>query len=75
MCGFLVRVSKQYHSEFDVALDAIKHRGPDGSKIMNIAVKDWCVELGHVRLSVIDTSTRADQPFVSEDGLVTLVFN
>ena len=75
MCGFLVRVSKQFHSEFDVALDAIKHRGPDGSNIMNIAVKDWCVELGHVRLSVIDTSTRADQPFVSEDGLVTLVFN
>lgn len=75
MCGFLVRVSKQAHAEFDVALDSIKHRGPDGSKIINIAVKDWCVELGHVRLSVIDTSTRADQPFVSEDGLVTLVFN
>ena len=31
--------------------------------------------LGHRRLSIIDTTTNSDQPFVSGDGKFILVFN
>ncbi|NOY75086.1 MAG: asparagine synthase (glutamine-hydrolyzing) [Kiritimatiellaeota bacterium] len=53
------------------ALDALAHRGPDASG-------EWrgeAVALGHRRLSVIDLSPEANQPFVNEDGSVRLVAN
>jgi len=51
--------------------DIIAHRGPDGEG-------QWCkgpVGLGHRRLSIIDLSHEADQPMVSGDGQVAIVFN
>src|SRR4051812_9693930 len=53
------------------ALDALAHRGPDGSGI-------WLgrdVALGHRRLAVIDLSARANQPMTNEDETVRVVFN
>ena len=55
------------------ALDAIAHRGPDARGI-HIS-PDRSFALGHVRLSVIDTSSAANQPFWSECGRHVLVFN
>lgn len=52
-------------------LDKMAHRGPDASGV-------WLgknVVLGHRRLSIIDLSTSANQPFHSHDGRYTLVFN
>ena len=51
--------------------DILEHRGPDDSGLYinnNIG-------LGHRRLSIIDTSTAGHQPFISENGRYTIVFN
>ena len=49
----------------------IAHRGPDAEGIW---LHDFCV-LGHRRLSIIDTSAAGNQPFQSEDRILTVVFN
>jgi len=53
-------------------LEAQKHRGPDFTA-------DWEIEgkiaLGHNRLSIIDLSSNANQPFTSECRNFILVFN
>jgi asparagine synthase (glutamine-hydrolysing) len=53
------------------ALAALAHRGPDQQG-------DWFdadVYVGHRRLSILDLSERARQPFVSEDGVVVVAVN
>ena len=51
--------------------DAIHHRGPDASAVH----ADGPAVFGHARLAIINLSTDANQPMVSADGQVTLVFN
>lgn len=48
-------------------LSAIKHRGPDASKI-HVSGNNI---LGHNRLSIIDLDTRSDQPFYYKDLVLT----
>ncbi len=51
--------------------DALKHRGPDN-------LGSWCNEsiaFGHARLSIIDLSESANQPFISACGNYTIIFN
>ena len=55
------------------ALQSIKHRGPDATGIYFQPGQPFA--LGHVRLSVIDTSASADQPFCSDCGRYCIVFN
>lgn len=50
-----------------------RHRGPDGSGVW--LSKDGKVGLGHQRLSIIDLSSNAKQPFLSTDRKQILVFN
>ncbi len=50
---------------------ALRHRGPDADGIFLAGN----VGLGHRRLTVIDTSTEANQPFFNEAGDVVLIFN
>lgn len=53
------------------ALQEIKHRGPD-----NLSHKVYSkFALAHARLSVIELSDSANQPFSSEDGRFHLIFN
>ncbi len=47
------------------------HRGPDFSDIY----VDKDVALGHNRLSIIDLDKKANQPFLSQDKQVVLVYN
>ena len=49
----------------------MQHRGPDSQGVF----VNGPVGLAHRRLKIIDLSSAADQPFKSEDGNVTLVFN
>ena len=49
------------------------HRGPD-HQIAWTADHD-SIALGHARLSIIDLSASANQPFFSEDGRYALVYN
>jgi asparagine synthase (glutamine-hydrolysing) len=51
--------------------DALHHRGPDASGVH----QSGPAVLGHARLSIIDLSTDANQPMLSADGQVVLVFN
>lgn len=67
MCGILgtydIKVSDD---QFATMSEAIAHRGPDADGTWESA--DGRVRLGHRRLSIIDLSAAANQPFV-KDGL------
>jgi asparagine synthase (glutamine-hydrolysing) len=54
-------------------VDRLQHRGPDAGGVVELVDPDTSVVLGHRRLSIIDLSTAADQPF-AKDGL-TLSYN
>jgi asparagine synthase (glutamine-hydrolysing) len=49
----------------------VAHRGPDAEGVW----VDGSVGLGHRRLSIIDLSVAAEQPMVSDDGQVRIVYN
>ncbi|MEK9968420.1 MAG: asparagine synthase (glutamine-hydrolyzing) [Ferrovibrio sp.] len=53
-------------------LDRMRHRGPDGRS--QWGDPEAQIELGHLRLAVIDLVT-GDQPMVSPDGRYVLIFN
>jgi len=61
------------HKLVDVMTDRIAHRGPDAARIWAHEDERVSVQFGHRRLSIIDLSHEADQPF-SKDGL-TLAYN
>ncbi len=50
---------------------ASKHRGPDYTGVYS----DENVILGHNRLSIIDLQESSNQPFISDDGNLIMVFN
>jgi asparagine synthase (glutamine-hydrolysing) len=54
-------------------LERIAHRGPDAVGVFETGRDDQCVKLGHRRLSIIDLSDAANQPF--EKGNLVIVFN
>lgn len=51
--------------------DAIQHRGPDAAGYF----KDDICRLGHRRLSIIDLSSRSNQPMHSQNGRYVMVYN
>ena len=51
--------------------DSLQHRGPDGAGFFI----DKEIGLAHRRLSIIDISENARQPFYSPDGRYVMVFN
>jgi len=55
--------------QIEKGLDTIAHRGPDSQGI----IQTDNVYFGHVRLSIIDTSSDSNQPFVY--GSTTMIFN
>ena len=52
--------------------DALAHRGPDAD---GFYIEEERIALGHRRLSIIDLSTSANQPFEDSSGRYVLVFN
>ncbi|MCJ7483462.1 MAG: asparagine synthase (glutamine-hydrolyzing) [Thermodesulfovibrionales bacterium] len=50
---------------------AMKHRGPDDEGVFH----EGRVNLGFVRLSIIDLSAAGHQPMISADGRFVLIFN
>ena len=57
--------------KLDEALSKIKHRGPDNT---GQYVRDNFA-LGHVRLSIIDLSDRANQPMTDPDSQIAITYN
>lgn len=76
MCGFLGAIDFErginwIYPALQTGLTTIRHRGPDGSKELNLEK----VYLGHNRLSIIDLSSNADQPFKSGTSDSYIIFN
>jgi len=76
MCGItgyfsFTESGKPNLDKIDDSLDSLKHRGPDGYGIY----RGEDVVLGHARLSIIDISDAASQPFFSPDKKFVLIFN
>jgi asparagine synthase (glutamine-hydrolysing) len=62
---------KAYLEKISIATACLMKRGPDGEGIY----KHNNTALGHRRLSIIDTSDLAAQPFTDQSGRYTIVFN
>jgi asparagine synthase (glutamine-hydrolysing) len=77
MCGFLGGFYDEEKDESLVkrSLDLIQHRGPDHSSFCKSVIGDSFLYLGHTRLSIIDLSDGAVQPFRSRCGRYVLIFN
>ena len=80
MCGISGVISDQVRPkvehDFLVLFDGVKHRGPNGNKTFegsfpNSQGKNYI--FGHHRLAIIDLSSRADQPLVSDRGSVLII--
>ena len=71
MCGIAGATGSGARELVERMRDTLAHRGPDGKGIFS----DSLLALGHRRLSIIDLSDAASQPFASEDGSLQLVFN
>lgn len=76
MCGIngIYSNSQIYDIDFRIKKmnESISHRGPDGSGQFNCKNR---IAFGHRRLSIIDTSSRSNQPMTSNSGRWTIVFN
>jgi len=75
MCGMVgiwsknsVEIQENY---LDTILEKQYHRGPDNSS--KYSIDD--ITLGHNRLAIIDLNQNANQPFVSNCGRYSIVFN
>ena len=75
MCGIFCFVSKEEISDDVVnsSLDILKNRGPDARAARRYKLGDFNVVLGHTRLSILDLSENANQPF--SDGHLHIIFN
>jgi asparagine synthase (glutamine-hydrolysing) len=62
---------KQHLHKINAATDSLVKRGPDGEGIF----VDNNVAIGHRRLSIIDTTDAAAQPFTDSSGKYTIAFN
>jgi asparagine synthase (glutamine-hydrolysing) len=74
MCGLcgIVDFSSQPSIETVEKMNAaLRHRGPDAGGVCSFA----SCGLGHRRLSILDLSDSANQPMLSSDGIIALVFN
>ena len=77
MCGILglinnhTIISKREERLMERALADISYRGPDNQSIW----KNEKSLLGHLRLSIIDLSNSANQPFHDLENKIHLVFN
>ncbi|SDJ62869.1 asparagine synthase (glutamine-hydrolyzing) [Flavobacterium noncentrifugens] len=71
MCGIAGIIGK-FQDRLPVMLDAQKHRGPDATGFF---YDEGFAALGHNRLSIIDLSSNANQPFFDASNRYAIVFN
>lgn len=72
MCGIVgVYRSEEVNDALAAMTSAVAHRGPDAHGIY----VNGMFGVGHTRLSIIDLSSTANQPFHSADGRYVMVFN
>jgi asparagine synthase (glutamine-hydrolysing) len=74
MCGIagtIDRVADRAAARVSLLNDAQTHRGPEHSVIKRVGG----ITLGNTRLAIQDPTPAGNQPFVSDDGRYTCVFN
>ena len=76
MCGFLFTIGKKEEIKknsdlFKKSTELLRHRGPDFEKL----IKGENFMQYHSRLSIVDLSDRANQPFQSSDKRYSLLYN
>jgi asparagine synthase (glutamine-hydrolysing) len=75
MCGIAGLFSKSAetvsHGVVAKMTNALRHRGPDADGFF----QEGPISLGHRRLSIIDLSASANQPFMDASGRYVIVFN
>jgi len=75
MCGIagIVGLKNKEFSKTKIGLmtESLKHRGPDATGVF----VDEGVALGHLRLSIIDLSETANQPFFDATNRYSITFN
>lgn len=69
MCGIVGSLNSNL--DLNAAIAMIQHRGPDAQG----AYENECIQFGHVRLSIIDLTEGANQPFIDRKTGSVLVFN
>jgi len=69
MCGIVGSIQIKF--DLNRAIQKIKHRGPDAQGVF----ENDQIQFGHVRLSIIDLTEGANQPFVDSISGCVLVFN
>ncbi|MGE0315519.1 MAG: asparagine synthase (glutamine-hydrolyzing) [Lautropia sp.] len=75
MCAIVGWIADAGRFDVESALHALRHRGPDASGHRVETIGGLQVGLAQARLSIIDLSTEANQPFVSADGRHVIVYN
>jgi len=76
MCGIFGAAGfsrAELTGRIELALNRLSHRGPDAAG--SWMAQDLPVALAHRRLSIIDLSTAAQQPMLSDDGTSAIAFN
>ncbi len=77
MCGFsgIIDFEKKNDLESNLkkGIDELIHRGPDNQGLY--FEKDLGLYFGFNRLKIIDLKDASNQPFISADGLVIMMFN
>jgi len=74
MCGIAGFVSKKFDEQhLEKMTSMLRHRGPDASGFFYDPAA--AVGLGHRRLSIIDLSAAANQPFWSHDRRYVMIYN
>jgi asparagine synthase (glutamine-hydrolysing) len=75
LAGFVYNAKHTYNQQsiLNTMLEHIAHRGSDNRGTFFKSTYVYNLGLGHNRLSIIDTSSRANQPL--EFGALTIIFN
>lgn len=74
MCGILGVIHRQSAERADLSaavLNGLAHRGPDGSGVFT----DMHVQLGHLRLSILDLTDAGHQPMLDISDRYVVTFN
>ena len=74
MCGIVGYVNKRELS-LKKQVAALPHRGPDNAAMETFSRCNRKIGFGHTRLSIVDLSAEAHQPFHSADGRYAVIYN
>ena len=75
MCGIAGIIGRNPHTFTEKLKSLMSHRGPDHTALSELKTQSSSIQILHHRLSIIDLSEAANQPFYDETGRYALVFN